>query len=168
MHIPPYYKKSTWQRFLAGAFAGSIIAYLIFVYMYGSMYGQLLEENRELKSEVSELKNRNEALLDDNKDLDEKSKQEAKVDSIDITITNPDDLPDRLIIHELEELMKDEINHIVGKNVSTIAESDGLLESTIENKEISIDDFQFKFVVQKLIITETVKLSVEAEITSST
>ncbi|MFD2761833.1 sporulation membrane protein YtrI [Lentibacillus juripiscarius] len=166
MHIPPYYKKSTWQRFLVGVFAGSIIGYLIFVYMYGSMYGQMLEENRELKSEVTELKNENEALLDDNKDLDEKTKTSAKVESIGITITNPDDLPDRLIIHQLEDLIKNEINHIKGKEVSIIAESDGLLEATVENKEFSIDDFKFKFKVRKLVITKTVKLSVKAEVSS--
>ncbi|GAA0429566.1 hypothetical protein GCM10008983_02410 [Lentibacillus halophilus] len=163
MHIPPYYKKTTWQRFLAGAFAGSIIGYLIFVYMYGSMYGQMLEENRELKSEVTELKNENDALLDDKKDLNEKTKESAKVGSITITITNDDDLPDRLITHELEELIKDEINHIVGKEVSVISESDELLEATIENKEFTIDDFTFTCTVRKLIITPTVKLSVKAE-----
>ncbi len=88
------------------------------------------------------------------------------MESIGITITNPDDLPDRLIIHQLEDLIKNEINHIKGKEVSIIAESDGLLEATVENKEFSIDDFKFKFKVRKLVITKTVKLSVKAEVSS--
>ncbi|TMN21161.1 sporulation membrane protein YtrI [Lentibacillus cibarius] len=168
MHIPPYYKKSTWQRFLAGAFAGAIIAYLIFVYMFGSMYGDMLEENRELKSEVTELKNRNEALLDDNKDLDKKTKEEAKVETIEITVINPNDLPDRLIIHELENLIKDEIDHIVGKKVSLISESYELMTSTIENKDFTIDDFDIQVTIKKLVITKAVELSVKAEVYSGT
>ncbi|SFB24954.1 hypothetical protein SAMN04488072_11193 [Lentibacillus halodurans] len=162
MHIPPYHKKTTWQRFLVGTFVGAVIAYFIFVYMHGSMYGQLLEENRDLKSEVTELKNQNEALLEDNENLDEQSKAPIKVETIEITITNEEDLPDRLIIHDLEELMKEEIEHIIGKDVSIISESDGLLTATIENKKFTVDDFEFQFSVKKLYLTKTVKISVEA------
>ncbi|MFD1362248.1 sporulation membrane protein YtrI [Lentibacillus salinarum] len=164
MHIPPYHKKATWQRFLVGTFIGAVIAYCLFVYMHGTMYGQLLEENRDLKSEVSELKNQNEALLEDNESLDEQSKEPIKVETIEITITNEEDLPDKLIIHDLEELMKEEIEHIIGKDLSIISESDGLLEATIQNKVFKVDDFEFQFTVEKLYLTPTVKISVEANI----
>ncbi|SFD60675.1 hypothetical protein SAMN05216238_102390 [Lentibacillus persicus] len=164
MHIPPYYKKSSFQRFLVGAFTGAVVAYFIFVYMHGNMYGELLQENRDLKSEVRELKQQNDALLEDNQNLDEKAKEPVKVETIDITIVNEEDLPDKLIIHDLEELMKEEINHIIGKDLSIIAESDGLLEATIENKVFSIDDFEFQFTIEKLYLTPTVKISVEANI----
>ncbi|GGJ96821.1 hypothetical protein GCM10007063_19090 [Lentibacillus kapialis] len=164
MHIPPYYKKKSVQRFLAGAFAGAVFSYFIFIYMHGSMYGELLAENRNLKSEVTELKNQNEALLEDNENLDEKSKEPIKVETIDISITNEEDLPDSLIIHDLEELIKEEITHIVGKDVSIISESDGLLKATIENKDFTVDDFTYQFTVDTLIIHHTVKLAVEAEI----
>ncbi|WP_010532402.1 sporulation membrane protein YtrI [Lentibacillus jeotgali] len=164
MHIPPYFKKKAFQRFLAGAFAGAVVAYLMFVYMHGSMYGQLLEENRDLKSEVTELENQNEALLEDNENLDEKSKEPVKVETIEITIINEEDLPDSLIIHDLEELIKEEIVHIVGKDVSIISESDGLLRATIENKDFTVDDFAYQFTVDTLIIHNTVKIAVEAEV----
>ncbi|ALX48353.1 sporulation membrane protein YtrI [Lentibacillus amyloliquefaciens] len=164
MHIPPYHKKSSVQRFLVGAFIGSVVAYFIFVYMHGSMYGQLLEENRNLKSEVRELEQQNDALLEDNENLDEQAKEPIKVETIEITIINEEDLPDKLIIHDLKELMKDEINHIIGKDLSIIAESDGLLEATIQNKVFTIDDFEFQFTVEKLYLTPTVKISVEATI----
>ena len=164
MHIPPYHKKTTWQRFFVGTFVGAIVAYVLFVYMHGTMYGQLMEENRNLKSEVTELRNQNEALLEDNENLDEQSQEPIKVESIDITITNEEDLPDRLIIHDLEELMKEEIGHIIGKDLSIISESDGLLEATIENKVFTVDDFEFQFTVEKLYLTPTVKISVEADI----
>ncbi|QKY69670.1 sporulation membrane protein YtrI [Lentibacillus sp. CBA3610] len=162
MHIPPYHKKPSFQRFLVGMFIGAVIAYFVFVYMHGSMYGQLLEENRDLKSEVTELNNQNEALLEDNEDLDEQSKEPIKVEAIEITIINEEDLPDRLIIHDLEELMKEEIEHIIGQDLSIISESDGLLTATLENKVFTVDDFEFQFTVEKLYLTPTVKISVEA------
>jgi hypothetical protein len=166
MHIPPYHKKATWQRFLVGTFVGAVTAYFIFVYMHGSMYGQLLEENRDLKSEVTELKNQNEALLEDNENLDEKSKEPIKVETIEITINNEEDLPDSLIIHDLEELIKEEIIHIIVKNVSIISESDGLLKATIQNKDFTVDDFTYQFTVDTLIIHQTVKITVEADISN--
>lgn len=166
MHIPPYHKKKSVQRFLAGTFAGAVIAYLLFVYMHGSMYSHLLEENRDLKSEVTELRNQNEALLEDNENLGEKSKEPIKVETIDITITNEEDLSDSLIIHDLEELIREEITHIVGKNVSIISESDDLLKATIEGKDFTVDDFTYQFTVETLVIHQTVKIAVKADISN--
>ncbi|MGP4108320.1 sporulation membrane protein YtrI [Virgibacillus sp. L01] len=167
MHIPPYHKRKGWQRFLVGTVIGAIIAYFIFVYMHGYMYEQLLEENRDLQSQVNELENQNEALLKDNKDLDEKSKESLTVDSIEIEITNKDELRlDRLIIHDLEELMKKEIEDIIGQDLTIVSESSELLKSTIQNKNFKVDDFTYKFAVQTLVITPTVKITVEAEISN--
>lgn len=61
MHIPPYYKKESWQRFFIGAFFGAVIAYVIIMYMYGSMYEKLYEENVNFASQVNDLKKQNEA-----------------------------------------------------------------------------------------------------------
>lgn len=167
MHIPPYHKKTTWQRFFVGAFFGAIISYFIFIYMHGNIYEQLIEENRDLKSQVTELKNHNEALLEEKKDLDEKSKQPLTVESIEINITNTDELHlDRLIVHDLEALIKEEISDIVGQEVSLISDSDNLLKSTIQNKKFTLDDFTYQFVVKTLTITETVKITAEAEISN--
>ncbi|WP_077327461.1 sporulation membrane protein YtrI [Virgibacillus siamensis] len=165
MHIPPYYKKPSWQRFFAGAFFGACIAYFIFVYMHGFMYEQLLGENKDLQSQVAELKKQNEALLQDNQDLNEKTEEPLTVNSIEITITNQDELRlDKLIIHDLEELMKEEIDHIIGKDVSIIDESAQLLISSLENKEYTVDDFNYGFTIKKLTISKTLKITAEAEL----
>lgn len=165
MHIPPYYKKRSWQRFFAGTFIGAIIAYFIFVYMHESMYAQLLAANQELQSQVTELESQNEALSEDKEDLDEKSKEPLTVDSIDIEFTNKKELRmDELIIHDLEELIKKEINHIIGQDVSVVSKSSRLIISTIQNKEFEVDDLTYEFTVKVITITETVRLTVEAEI----
>lgn len=166
MHIPPYYKKPSWQRFFVGAVCGGIIAYVILIYMYGSMYESLLEENKQLKSRVSELTLQNEALTKDKEDLTEKTNKALVIESIEIDIDNWEKYKmDRLTVYELEELIKEEINHLIGEKVSIVAESDFLLERAIENKSYKLNDVIYYFNISKMTISETLKLTLEAKLT---
>jgi hypothetical protein len=166
MHIPPYHKKVTWQRFFVGMLFGGVIAYCTLIYMYGEMYEQLLKENREYRTELTELRDLNEALLQDKKDLNEKSKEPLTVETIEINIANKNEYRlDRLIVHDLEEMVKKEIKHIIGRDISIIDKSDDLLISSIENKNFTVDEFTYSFKVEKLaIISQTVKLTLHAEL----
>ncbi|WP_156291450.1 sporulation membrane protein YtrI [Oceanobacillus salinisoli] len=168
MHIPPYYKKPSWQFFIVGAVFGSLIAYLILLYMYGSMYEDLIRENQELESEIRELTIQNEALIEDNEDLNEKTNEAPTVESLEVEIPNWEELKlDRLIVHDLEEMVKEEIHHLIGEEISVVAESDFLLERAIENKGFKIDDVTYYFEVTKLTISETVKLTLKAKLSDS-
>lgn len=165
MHFPRYHHKKSWQRFFLGLVTGMIISYVIILYMYGSMYEQLFEQNLKLASEVTELEDLYESLLQDRRDEDEAQRKQTIVESIEITITNYEELKlDRLLIHQFSELIKEEIKHIIGIELSVIAASDQLLLSTIENKAFTIDDFTYYFHVEKLIISQTVKLQLTAHI----
>lgn len=164
MHFTPYHKKKNWQRFFFGAFVGAALAYFITVYMYGSMYENLLKRTYELQSTVTELKRQNDALQQDKEDIDEKNKERLTVNRIEINITNAEQLKiDRLSISQLDEMIKKEINHIIGQDIDVISESEQLLQSTIENKRFSIDDFTYYFKIEKLIISRTVKLTLIAK-----
>lgn len=167
MHIPTYHKRKGWQRFFLGVVAGSIVAYFIIMYMYGSMYEQLFEKNLTLASQVAELEDLYESLLQDQKDEDEENKKQSTVETIEIVISNAEELKfDRLIIHQFSEMIKQEIKHIVGQDISIISESDQLLISTIENKSFTVDDFTYYFEIEKLIISQTIKLHLIAKISN--
>ncbi|GAB3065205.1 sporulation membrane protein YtrI [Virgibacillus ainsalahensis] len=167
MHIPPLYKKKTWQLFIIGTVVGGVLSYLVYIYMYGSLYEQVVEENLQIQSELTELQSQNEALLEDNADLDEKSKEPVTVDAIEISFANQEELRlDRLIVHQLEEMIKEEINHLIGQDLSIVAESDQLLEAAIENKGFSVDGFTYYFEVHKLYITKTIKLNLETKLSN--
>ncbi|KKE79055.1 hypothetical protein NSA56_07265 [Oceanobacillus caeni] len=166
MHIPPYHKKPSWQRFFVGAVFGGIIAYIILIYMYGSMYESLLEENQQLKSKISELTLQNDALTKSNEDLNEKTNKAPTIESIEINIDNWEKYKmDRLTVYELEELVKEEIKHLIGEKVSNIAESDFLLERAIENKSYKMNDVTYYFNISKMTISETLKLTLKAKLT---
>jgi len=163
MHFPPYHRKKEFQRFLAGTALGAIIAYVILIYMYGTMYEQLIEENYELTARISELQNHNEALLEENDSLDEQSQESLIVNEIDITIHDDNNRLDRLITHQLEELIKEEVNHIIGSEIDSIGENGRLLTSTIENKAFVVDDFTYYFDVTMLTIGPTVEITLEID-----
>lgn len=165
MHIPPFHKLRTWQYILVGTVAGGIIAYCILIFMYGSMYEQLLEKKLNIQSQYDELESQHEALIKDKEKLDEQSKEPMTVDSIEIVIINQKELKlDRLITHQLEDMIKQEINHIIGKDVNIVSESMQLLLSSIENKAFSIDDFTYYLEIKKLTISNKVKLAIETKI----
>ncbi|MFD2046311.1 sporulation membrane protein YtrI [Ornithinibacillus salinisoli] len=167
MHIPPYHKKPGWQRFLAGVFFGALISYFVLIFMYATMYERLLEENSNIRSELTEAKNYIKALEEDKQNLDEKSKQPITVESIELEITNAEQLRiDKLLLVQLEDLMKEEIKHIIGQDVNTVYESNQLLEATIENKDFKVDDFIYTFEIKRLLINKKVKISAEAKISN--
>lgn len=165
MHVPPYHKQKSWQRFLVGGFIGAIIAYIIFVYMHGTMYEKLYEENVHLKSEITELKNQNEALLQDKKDLDEKQNEETTVEDIELHIANKDELEmDRLLVHQLEEEIQETLEDVIGQEVRLVGASNRLLISTLEKQTYSVDEVTYQFRVTQLIISENVQLTLEGHI----
>lgn len=166
MHIPPYHKKRSWQLVMFGAVIGAIIAYFIIIYMYGAMYEKLLAENIELEAQVTKLQNHNDALLKDNKDLDEKSQEPLTVNAIELNIDGDELRLDRLIKRQLEELIKEEINHVIGQEISVVGKSDQLLIATIENKAFTIDDFTYYFTINRLIIDETIHITLEAKLSN--
>lgn len=165
MHIPPYFKLKSWQLIIIGTVSGGIIAYCVLLFMYGSMYEKLYGDKLDLQAEHAQLVSRYEALIQDKRELDEKSKQAITVDTIEVIITNQKELRlDRLITHQLEEMVKQEINHIIGQDVVIVSESDQLLLSSIENKGFSIDDFTYYFEIKKLTISRNIKITVETKI----
>lgn len=163
MHIPPFYKKRTYQTFFIGIFIGAIIAYLILLFMYGKMYEKLLAERIQLQTEIEEISQQNETLLEDKEQLEEQST--AIVTSIQIQFINDKSLKfDRLMTLQLENMIKSELSNIIGKSIQSVSESDDLLITVIENKTFTVEDQSYEFEVKKLSIAEQVKLSLEGKI----
>lgn len=168
MHVPSYHKRPGWQRFLIGVFFGGLISYWIVLFMYGTMYERLIKENSELQNALNDANSRIEVLKKDNENLDEKSRQPATIEGIQLQILNAEDLKiDSLLQIELEGLVKEEIKDIIGKDIKSIANSDSLIFSSIENKTYVVDDFTYSFDIERLIlVTPTVRIVVIAKISN--
>src|SRR5690606_23275764 len=138
--------------------------YCILIYMYGTMYEELYEENLTLRTQLQELKNQNEALLQAQEDSEEKEKAVLKINKIEVNISNAEDLLlDRLIVHELQRMIKHDLNHVIGQDVRTLSESTNLLIAAIENKSYTIENFTYKFEITQLTISHTLKLTMNAK-----
>ncbi len=167
MHIPPHYKRPSWQRFLLGVVTGAFFAYLLLIFMYGTMYEQIVHENSTLRASNKELTKYNEALIEDQEEAEERQKAPYTIERIQIDIENEKELRlDRLAIHQLEELLIEEIDIVIGKSVSSVAENNVLLIAAIENKTFKVDDFTYTFTVKKFILYATVLITLEAKIAS--
>lgn len=160
MHIPPLYKRTSWQRFLIGVVVGCVVAYLILLFMYGTMYEEVIQENSHLRATNKELTNFNNSLIADKEEAEELEKKPYTIQRIQITIENEKQLRlDRLAIHQLKELITDEIDVIVGKSVQSTADNNELLIAAIENKTFKVDDFSYSFEVTKFILYSTVHIT---------
>lgn len=165
MHIPRIHQNKSWQRFVVGFFIGVITAYGVIMFMYGSMYEKLFEENLMLQAQVNELEDLYESLLEAQEKEIEKNKERLIVETIEISIINAEALElDRLIVHQLTDMIKQEVKSIIGQDIISLSENDQLLISTIENKRFTIDDFNYSFEVERLTIAKIVKLTLEAKI----
>lgn len=163
MHIPPYHKKRSYQLFLLGAVFGTIIAYLVLLFMYGKMYERAIYDQLELQTALTELEAQHEALLEEQEEREEKSS--AVITSLQIEFVNAEELKfDRLITLQIEDLVKRELADIIGKSIQSVSDSDDLLVTIIENKTFTIDDLSFEFEVKKISISERVKLSLEGKL----
>lgn len=162
MHVPPYYRKRSWQVFIVGVVVGTIIAYLIFVLMYGKLYGDLLIERTELETELKDLQRQNETLLLDKEQL--QREQRLTVQTIDIHFVNGKQFRfDRLTIHQLSSLIKDELEDIIGKDVTTVAESSTLMINLIEKNTFEIDDISYTFTIEKMVIAENMEINLQVK-----
>ncbi|PWU69171.1 sporulation membrane protein YtrI [Gracilibacillus dipsosauri] len=167
MHIPPLYKRASWQRFLAGTAIGAIIAYMIFLFIFGELQENWIQENMALRAEYQDLNKSYETLLENHRALDQQSKEGIEIKEIDIAFTNLKELKlenDRIMVHQIEEAIREEANYAMGKSVEEIATSIDLLISTIENKTINIDDFSYQSKISRIIVMEQLQLSIELSV----
>src|SRR5690625_2309422 len=158
MHIPPYHKKRTWQIFFLGTFAGAIVSYVIIMFMHGEMYENLLVEQSELQTKYNEVKAQNEALLEDKEELEEKSN--FLIQELEVNFLNDKQLKlDRLSTHEFENMVKQELHYIIGKEVKSVSDNDNLLISVIENKTYTLEDKSYHIEIKRISISEKVKIA---------
>ncbi|SDJ65707.1 sporulation membrane protein YtrI [Salimicrobium halophilum] len=158
MHIPPAYYKKEMKRFLAGAVLGGCFAYIIFIYIYGEMYEQAIEDSITARTEVQEWEEKYEQLL---------SEQESRpnieyVEDMTIKLTNVKQLSiDKLTQHELIQETKSLLKPVQGTEISKLTGHEELIVTTVENKDFRIDDFTYHLTVTKLIISRTLIIEVE-------
>ncbi|WP_188206412.1 sporulation membrane protein YtrI [Alkalibacillus aidingensis] len=168
MHIPPFYKKTTWQAFYIGILTGVVIGYLFFLYVYGQHTERWIEENLTLRNELNQVQQENELLKQDKDDLNKANEQRLTVQDIEIEWENADDLDlDRFTMHELNERVQDELQTVMGRNIESISEQRDFLIRSVENKVYNVRDIDYELEVHHITISPTLIISFVIHVSST-
>ncbi|WP_017186302.1 sporulation membrane protein YtrI [Alkalibacillus haloalkaliphilus] len=168
MHIPPFYKKTTWQAFFIGILTGVVIGYMFFLYVYGQHTERWIEENLTLRNELNQVKQENELLKQDKDDLNRANEERLTIQDIELDWHNADELDlDRFTLHELNENVLQELQTVMGRNIQSVSDQRELLIRTIENKLYNIRDIRYQLEVHHITISTTLIITVKVHITSS-
>ena len=158
MHIPPYHREPSWQRFFAGAIVGAILSWGIFVFLFGAIQDRQVNQIVQYKKQVEKLEERLHILTEDNEKLKE-DKEKLKVQDIYITINNHDKYKlnslDR--VHIIESIQKD-LNHLITRDIKSINDNKDFIVKAIESTPYKIDNKSYYFRVFRLYIDTTIEI----------
>jgi hypothetical protein len=162
MRIPPYYEKPGWQRFFAGVFCGALISWGIFLGMYGILQEKQLHIMKEQKILIGHLEDQINVLIEDAERLNEKNKEKLKIQDFKINIINYEKFKlDSLTRHSLADAVKKDLNHLIAKDIKSVAENKELLRKAIENKVYEFDEKKYKLTIYAVYFDTTLEISLK-------
>ena len=164
-HIPPYYKKRTWQSFFLGVLAGVIVGYIFFLFVYGKHTERWIEENMEIRTELKQVKQENDLLKQDKENLNEEHEEKLTIQSFEINLDNAEELElDRFTEYELTERIEDELNPVIGRNIASVSDQRDLLIRTIENQTYHVRDIDYSVTISHLTVAPILVITVEVQV----
>lgn len=81
MHIPPYYKKRTWQSFFLGVFGWCHCRLYLFFICLRKTYRTLVEKTWKFRTELKQVKQENDLLKQDKENLNEEHEEKLTIQS---------------------------------------------------------------------------------------
>lgn len=123
------------------------------------MYHSLHVRHAKLSTELQDVKRQNEALQRDKSDEGEAA---FIIEDIVIRFAPSEKVRlNRLQLLTLENMIKEELEPIIGRTVQSIVENEEFVISMLENKRFDIDDAVFQCRTYKLYITNEVIWTVQ-------
>lgn len=162
MRIPPYFHRSTVQRFFAGIVLGIFIGWFFFIYQYGQVYEGLVFRISEQEAMITELEKDIKILVSEQTKLNEENQKKLTLQEIDVKFNNDRKLKlNQLTLLDLKQQVLNELQDIKRKDLETIANMKELMISTIENKVFTVEDKRYQLNVTGIFLYTTLELYVE-------
>lgn len=162
MRIPPYYQKTSWQRFFSGMAIGGAISWGIFLYIYGVWQDRHYYEIRKQRDTITELNNDIKIWQQEYKEINKRNIEQLTVQKINVKIINSDKFKlDTLSVFETEEAVKHDIGMMLAKDIDTVYKSKDLIKKIIENKTVKLNDKRYKLHVQEMVVYTTLTINLE-------
>lgn len=153
MRIPPYYRNPLWQRFLAGTVIGAVISWCMFFYMFGDLQEKQVQLIQTQQDSIKDLTDELEIWQSEYEILNKKNESKLLVQDVSVTIANYKKYRlDPLSIFEVEQGIKKDFDSLLGKDLESVSKGKELLKRAIENKNIKINNRQYRLEVKELVI----------------
>ncbi|MBA2873797.1 sporulation membrane protein YtrI [Thermaerobacillus caldiproteolyticus] len=159
MRIPPYYRLPTWQRFFAGVAVGAIISWFVFLHLFGVLQEEHVRTIAELNDQIADLKNDIRIWQEDYIKLNKINKKKLTVQEIHIRLINAEQYKlDSYTTFRIQESVKEDISHLIAKDIETVYKSKELLTKAIENKTYRINEQTYRLEIQELFLFTTLSI----------
>ncbi|MGL4522452.1 MAG: sporulation membrane protein YtrI [Bacilli bacterium] len=162
MNTQFWLKHKSIRHILFGCIVGSILSWLIFLYMYGEMQNIQSREIKKKDATIAQLNERISLLLEDNEKQNEKNREMLTIQSLDVRLLVPASLLIGSVskLHIEQSLLRD-YNHLLTHSIQSVSEQQTLLITSIENKPYRIDDRLYKLSVRQIVFDKVLKITVE-------
>ncbi|MDQ0214989.1 ABC-type antimicrobial peptide transport system permease subunit [Oikeobacillus pervagus] len=163
MRVPQISKKKNWQIFLSGVTIGGCISWLIFIYMFGVLQEEQTNIIERQKADITDLKSHISIWQEEFKKLNKKNQEMLTVQKVEVKITNFDryKIEDSHSIFEVEEMIKEDLNVLLAKDLNTVYQNKDLIKKTIENKTVKINDKRYNVKVKEIYFFTKVQIYLE-------
>ncbi|OIJ18583.1 hypothetical protein BKP45_11800 [Anaerobacillus alkalidiazotrophicus] len=162
MRIPPYYKKTGWQRFFAGIIIGILIGWFFFIYEFGAVQEKLVTEIKKQESTINAQVETIEILRSDQDELNKENLKKLTIQEVKVYFINDKDLKlSELSIHEFRLQIENELKAVKNKNIESVANTKELLIQAIENRDFNINEKSYRVTIKGWSIYTTLELFVE-------
>lgn len=165
MRIPPFYQLRSWQRFLAGVLVGTIMGWLVFLFMFGHVQDKQINLIMEQEVKIRDLENEKAIWQKDYEKFNEETKKKLIIEEIKIIFTNEK----KLMLNEftkfnLKEAIKQDINSLIKLDIETVAKNNQLIINTIQNKVITIEGQKYRMKVEQIHLFTRLDLYLKVEL----
>ncbi|MFA9457154.1 sporulation membrane protein YtrI [Halalkalibacter sp. AB-rgal2] len=153
------YKRTTFQRFLAGFIIGVLCGWFFFLFQYGQLYNALMIQLSEQRSTIITLEARIAELNSEQTKLNEENQKKLTIQSIEVELSNARRLRlNQLTQLELRTQIIEELQHLEREDIETVASMKDLMIRALENKVFNVDDNEFQVDVQEIYLFTTLRI----------
>ncbi|CAM4208474.1 molybdenum cofactor biosynthesis protein MoaA [Bacillus manliponensis] len=162
MRVPTASIARRWYLFLAGTAVGSILGWVIFLYIYGVFQENQTVTIEKQRIKIEQLEEDLHILTEDRNKLNEDNKRLLTIQEIKVEIINPEkyDL-DSFTVESITTSIEDDLRHLLTKHVNSVAQNKELLKKTIEHKVYNLYDRAYQFDIETIYFDTTVEISVK-------
>lgn len=164
MRVPSANTAKRWYLVLAGAAVGGVLSWFVFLYIYGVFQQEQSSKIAQQQEIIEKQEAKLHVLLEDQEKLNTENKRLLTIQEIKIKIINREkyDL-DNLTLENMTTSIHNDLQHLLTKNIQSIAKNKDLLKKAIENKTYKHYDRLYRFKVDTISFDTVLEISIAIE-----